>query len=106
MKKNGILLITVPSINLKPNKKHYRHYSERLLKEQISCLGPNATVVDVQHIVKMDRLYNVYRRATTNRFWNININIIDRCMWKHMWNNLRVTNAKFGTHIVAVIRKS
>jgi|GEM_PF-1051758 len=97
----GFLLISVPSTVLKLQKKHYRHYTETLLDEQISRSG-------------LLRKLRSCRVASNSRFKSFLVKLIDNKIWtvKAPWIlkllyfvinqfDRKVTNEN-GRHIIAI----
>jgi len=104
--KGGKVIITVPS-KVKPLiDKHYRHYDERLFKSQIKEAGVNLSIDKIEHIFKETKLIRFYRRLTINKYWVLQLNILERFIWKKVWNNWRIVGPGEGHHLVVTLSKS
>lgn len=90
----GFLIITVPSKNIPVNKKHYRHYDLKMLKETFSGLK----LFETDYIFKNNFFTNIYLKFF-NKFNipRLEFFIGKKCFFKAKPNNCR--------HIFAVFKK-
>ena len=102
--KDGHFIISVPTTVLPLNKKHYRHYDEKLLSEHIEKFG-NVELVEEKRVYKMPSLSKFYMRLLNNRIWTINAKPILNKFWKwHVKKNINA-DKKTGYHLIRVYRK-
>lgn len=101
----GHVVISVPSVILPLNKKHFRHYTSELLHKQVLEAYPGAEVVSEQYVCRMPRWMRVYNKLTANRYWFIEIGVISDWVWRRLWQIHRVGDKNTGRHVVGVFRK-
>lgn len=103
----GRLLIGVPSLNKPMSAKHFRHYDENRLLEQLGAENHGFRIESSQYIFKgNDHLYRLYVRLTANRLWFIGISFFEQLMWRYVWRNLRRAEAGNGHHLLLCLRKT
>ena len=78
----GKLIITVPGKGKKLIKKHYRHYDTKMLEEIGVILKTDN--YKVRSIFKPSLLYKVVIKLLFNRFWQINIPLLNNLLFKSM----------------------
>jgi 2-polyprenyl-3-methyl-5-hydroxy-6-metoxy-1,4-benzoquinol methylase len=104
IKKNGYFIISVPSTVLPLNKKHYRHYDEKLLNEHVDKNGEVMLSKEI-YVYKTTRMSKFLQRLLNNKIWSINsIGIIKRYWRWHMLNN-RFADRENGHHIIRIYQK-
>jgi len=101
----GHAIITVPSVVIPLNAKHFRHYDERLLRQQVKESGAKLHIVSVEHVFKHRGFAHRWLKLLENRFWTIDLKPLRRFTWNLVWNHLRRGDARNGRHMVAVLRK-
>lgn len=102
----GRLIIGVPTLNKPRSAKHYRHYDEKLLIEQINPKKHDLTVESVEHIFAgNDPVYSLYTKITDNRYWFVGIRFLERLIWQRVWNKLRISRPSQAFHVLASLRK-
>lgn len=104
-KPGGHVLISVPSVVLPLNKKHFRHYSEELLHSQVTEAVPNSECMGIEHICRVPRWMSLYNRLTMNRYWTIDVSAISSWLWRRLWTKHRVADAATGRHVIGLFRK-
>jgi SAM-dependent methyltransferase len=104
-KPGGYVLISVPSVILPLNKKHFRHYSEELLRAQVADAQPQAELVRVEHVCRVPRWMSVYDKLTVNRYWMIDIPLVSSLLWRRLWEKHRTGEASSGRHVVGLFRR-
>lgn len=99
VKPTGRLLISVPSVNLSLNKKHYRHYDEALLRYHLSS---HFEVNSIWWVYRLGVSEKLFRRLLSNRFFALNHRWSRRMIWKlhRKWNFVADRNS--GAHLVCV----
>ena len=78
----GKLIITVPGKGKKIIKKHYRHYNTQMLKEIGAILKTDN--YNVRSIFKPSLFYKSIIKLFFNRFWQINIPLINNLLFNSM----------------------
>ena len=71
IKKDGYFIISVPTTVIPLNKKHYRHYDEKLLSEHIEKFG-DVELIKERRVYKMTPTLKLVMRLLNNRVWSIN----------------------------------
>lgn len=103
----GHLVVTVPSDAIAVIPKHYRHYSEQMLRSLVmdAAARTDRDLVEcrVFRIFPNRFAYNVARKMLMNRLWRVGTGASDRFMWR--WSQSLVkSNASTGKHVVAIAR--
>lgn len=101
----GHIVISVPSVALRLNDKHFRHYTENLLKSQVFGACSSVEVQSIEHICKIPWWLDLYTKLLSNRYGTIEINALSDIAWQHMWNKHRFACARTGRHIVGCFKK-
>jgi 2-polyprenyl-3-methyl-5-hydroxy-6-metoxy-1,4-benzoquinol methylase len=102
---NGKIIISVPTTVIPLNKKHYRHYTIELLKNQLKQSGVNLTVVQEEYIFKKPWWLNIFERFFDNRFFSLEVKPFMCLAWKQVWNKYRIAGKETGFHLVVVLEK-
>ena len=89
--KEGRLVISVPTKNVKLNPKHYRHYDLPLLKEHLK----NFDLIDTHYIYKN----NIINKILLSLFDQMGFKKLELYIGKRILFN---ANKKNGTHIVSI----
>lgn len=105
VKPGGYVLISVPSVILPLNKKHFRHYSEELLRAQVADAQPRAELVRVEHVCHVPRWMAVFDKLTVNRYWMIDVSFVSSWLWRRLWSRHRIGDANTGRHVVGLFRR-
>lgn len=105
VKPGGHVLISVPSVILPLNQKHFRHYSDELLRSQVTDAQPAAELVRVEHVCRVPRWMAVYDKLTMNRHWMIDVSFVSSMLWRRLWSKHRIGDANTGRHVVGLFRK-
>lgn len=103
VKPGGHIILSVPSIVRPVHPKHYRHYSEHRLRKAITAALPDWEVVSLTGLFQETMLDTLFRKATQNRFWQADVPIAARLLWRGTWRN-RVRPADRGAHLIAICR--
>lgn len=100
----GHVLISVPTVNLKPlPSKHYRHYTAKLLHEQLAAAGVCYSIETEKYVMRYDRKYKWLVRLCNNRI--LRFRFLDGKLWEYCWNHLRDASQDNGIHLLLVLRK-
>lgn len=100
----GHMLISVPSSAQPLHAKHYRHYDEALLRQQVESAGTDVECVQIDHIYADSRLIDTMTKLTMNRLWVVELAPLKRLMWRYVWNQLRCARPGVGRHVVGLFR--
>jgi SAM-dependent methyltransferase len=76
---NGYLMVTVPTINLPLNKKHYRHYNLQILT---NSLNSHFYIEDHWWLYRRGYIERVIRSFLCNRFYALNLSPLLQVIWK------------------------
>jgi 2-polyprenyl-3-methyl-5-hydroxy-6-metoxy-1,4-benzoquinol methylase len=104
IKKDGYFIISVPTTVIPLNKKHYRHYDEKLLSEHIEKFG-DVELVKERRVYKMTSTLKFFMRLLNNKVWSVNSKTLLNLFWKwHVKNNINATKED-GYHIIRIYKK-
>jgi cyclopropane fatty-acyl-phospholipid synthase-like methyltransferase len=103
--RDGTVIVSVPTTNVPLNRKHYRHYDEALLRQQVSRSGAPLEVTAVEFVYRQPGWLRWLDRAIDNRHFRLEIDALDRRLWEHTWQRLRQATAADGHHLVATLRR-
>lgn len=102
----GAVLLSVPTTNVPLNKKHYRHYDEVLLRQQLADSAAPLVVRDVDFVYRQPGWLRWLDRVTDNRHFRLEITALDRVLWNHVWRRLRQASAADGHHLVVTLERA
>ncbi len=106
VKPGGTLLVSVPSLNRPFSQKHFRHYDEQSLLEQLEPHKNNLQVVEINHVFNgNDPFYRLYLKITDNRLIFCSIGILENFMWRRVWHKLRHAGKSTAHQLVISMRK-
>lgn len=98
----GKMIITVPSIFIPVDSKHYRHYSIESLLETFENLGVSFNLIKSTYLIKCDSfLVRVLRKIGNNRIWFLRPH--EKYIKKIYEKNVEVS--KNGMKVVVVLEK-
>ncbi len=101
LKKNGYLILTVPSNNVRVEKKHFQHFSLKLIKKTI------APFFGIQNVIfvgwKNNLVKNLYR-LVNNKFWDIKFlsTLFNKKLWHYFYGK---TSKKKAEQIIVKCKK-
>lgn len=102
----GRLIVGVPSFNRPFSSKHYRHYTEQALLDQLAAETRGLTVEKIGHVFRgSDRLFRFYSRLTCNRWWFIGCHYVETVVWRYVWKKLRHAGPATGHQILVTLRR-
>lgn len=101
----GHAIITVPSVVIPLNAKHYRHYDDALLRAHLEASGAGLRVVSIEHVFRHSGLVHLWLKLFENRVWTLDVKALRRFTWNLVWKHLRVADARSGRHVIALLRK-
>ena len=100
--KEGILILSVPSKNVKLNKKHYRHYNMNMLKKYFK----DYKILEKYYITdKNNFLYKVIEFFLCNGKLNLNMSIFAKLLFYLNYKFLYSVKENKGAHIILVLKK-
>jgi len=99
----GKIIISVPTMIIPLNKKHYRHYTIDLLNDQLTKSQVPLKINEYEYIYSDPVWLKHLRRLQGNRFFCLEIKPLMMWAWKQIWNHHRIANKKTGFHLVAVL---
>lgn len=97
----GRALISVPSINVPLNPKHYRHFDENSLRE---ILEPHFTILTVEYLNAEVWGEKILRRILANRFFILNEPIIVQKIYDYYRRHYLRATPQTGGRLVAVVQ--
>jgi 2-polyprenyl-3-methyl-5-hydroxy-6-metoxy-1,4-benzoquinol methylase len=101
----GFLFICVPTVVQPINRKHYRHYTNDLLIEQVKAARIPFSLYKLDYLSARSRLYEWLLRALVNRFWAIEVRGLQSLLWKYAISRLQYTEAPRGRHLLGIFKK-
>jgi SAM-dependent methyltransferase len=102
----GKVVISVPSVVVPVNhKKHFRHYTAKLMKEQLREAGIDFRVLSEEFIYKLPLWLRLYNKLTLSRHWTLEVRAFNRWIWRLVWNRYRKVSESEGHHVVMVFEK-
>ncbi len=102
----GQLILGVPSMKKPFSRKHYRHYTEQMLLDQLAAETRGLTVEKVRHVFNgNDRLFRAYSRLTCNRWWFFGCSFLETLVWRYVWKKLRHAKPATGHQILVTLRR-
>jgi len=101
VKEDGHLLVTVPTVNVPLNKKHYRHYSFELLR---STLEPHFEIEKHWWLYRQGYLERLLRSFMVNRFYVLNWEPLLALIWRIHKRKTYFADASTGVHLLCLAR--
>lgn len=102
LKDDGILIITVPTTNIKKHPKHYRHYNIDILQKEVSDYFVIGEVHYLHNIGVRTRLINF---LLVNPVFILSFAPLRKALFKYYRNRLRIATETSGAHLFAVLYK-
>jgi SAM-dependent methyltransferase len=99
MDPNCTLLISVPTINVPFNPKHYRHYTLEILKDQI---GEYFVIKELWGLYKRCATERVLRGMLRNPLFILNNQWIKKQVWAFHKKATYITSPSEGSHLVCI----
>jgi SAM-dependent methyltransferase len=97
--RNGFLIVTVPTVNVPLNKKHYRHYDVQVLRD---TLAPHFQIKDCWWLYRRGIAERLIRRILCNRLFLLNSSKALTLVWKIHRRFTYYANSKTGAHLACV----
>lgn len=105
VKENGKVIISTPTTVLPLNKKHYRHYTIDLFKEQLDKSGAQLRILNIEYIFSRPWWYKLLMTTIDNKIFSLEIKFLMKFIWKKVWMVYRVANKNTGFHLVITLIK-
>lgn len=102
-KPDGRLIVSVPTTNLPLNKKHFRHYTLDLLRQQ---LAPSFEIERHWFLVKQGGVLTCLRLMLQNRAVIVMVGPWRRLVWRLHKRWSYMADAQNGEHLVVVARRA
>jgi SAM-dependent methyltransferase len=99
--KDGVLVVSVPTVNVPLNKKHYRHYDLSLLK---ATLEPYFDIENHWWLYRRGFLEHCLRSIVVNRFYILNFSPLLSLLWQLHRRMTYFGDSKTGTHLVCLAK--
>ncbi|HEX8667487.1 MAG TPA: class I SAM-dependent methyltransferase [Allosphingosinicella sp.] len=97
----GRLIVTVPSTNVKLNKKHYQHFTDAKVRE---TLAPAFEVQDCYYINGDSRPLQAMRMALTNRLYTVTHPALLTAFYRFYVRGFLRSDPKRGARVLAICR--
>ena len=102
----GHVIITVPTTVLPLNPKHFRHYDEAILSEQLHPQLSRLKDIKMSRVYREPWWLSFYLKATLNRFWIWEIAPMRRLIWRAVLRHCELAGTRDGRHLVLVASRS
>ena len=96
---NGNLVVSVPTVNIPMQQKHFRHYTLELLRQQ---LYPAFEIHEHWFLSRQGRLFHTLNRALLNPLGIVLSGKIRRQIWRLHRDHTFFADANSGRHLVAL----
>lgn len=106
VKTGGYVILSVPSKVIPLKSKHFRHYDFALFEQQLNTSSTGLKILSHEYIYQENFLIRIFTRLTTNKFWNLEIGILNTLVWKYIWRSLRFGTETTGRHLVMTLQKT
>lgn len=106
IKENGKIFISVPTTNKPFSKKHYRHYTSALLRNQIDASKSNLSILEEEYIFIKPWWFNLLSKMYDNKIFSLEIKAVTRHAWRRIWNTCKDATEKNGWHLVVTLGKT
>jgi len=104
-KPHGNIIISVPTTVLPTSKKHYRHYTLEIFKEQLSQSNVKLKIKHIEYVYQSASWIKVYSKLTQNKFWIFEIKPIRNWIWKVIKSKYSRATEKNGEEMIVVLEK-
>jgi len=102
----GTVILSVPSVNVPLNKKHFRHYDRDLLARQLADAQVAWRLENVEYVYRQPSWLTAMDRLIDNKYFRLEVSALERALWQHTWNRLRHAGPDNGRHLVATLRRA
>lgn len=99
---DGLLVVSVPTLNVPINKKHYRHYDLELLTQNLS---PYFKIENHWWLYRTGSAEKIIKKLLSNRLWLINSERLRTFLWKTHLKTSYFGSLNTGAHLVCLARK-
>ncbi len=102
LSQEGKLFVTVPSVNIPLNKKHYRHYTLELLTDTLESAG--FMVSNAYFLYRISWLTRMACRSIRNKYFSLNPSTLTKYIWQFHEKFCYMANENNCQHIVVEAR--
>lgn len=102
--KDGIVVISVPTVVLPLNKKHYRHYTLSLLIDQLQKSNCGLRIVKHEYVYSEPWWFKIFSKMFDNRIFSLEVKPFMARAWKSIWRKYRIAEERNGFHLVAYLK--
>jgi SAM-dependent methyltransferase len=103
IKDDGTLLITVPTINVPKNEKHYRHYTYQLLNETIR---PFFEIRNCWWLYRYNIITRAMRVFLCNKLYSLNFEPILKFVWRFHQHHTYFASERNGAHLICLATRN
>lgn len=96
---NGRLMVTVPTVNVPLNEKHYRHYDLDLLE---ATLQPYFEIEEHWWLYRRSLLARCLRSLVVNRFYVLNCSPVLALIWRIHKHEAYFADSSTGAHLACL----
>lgn len=97
---DGVFIVSVPTTVRNVHPKHFRHYDETLLAEQLSAAG--FLPIKMYRVHRDNVLARACQIALTNRFFSLNPSRLTKLIWAVYAKYCLLADCSDGAHIIAI----
>ncbi len=101
--KDGHLIITVPSKNIKTSKKHYQHFDKKSIEE---LLKNKFEILEIRGHMKKSKIYDYLYSLSDNKFFSINLKIYQIFLKKYFKKYIKNTNLNNCRGLIITCKKN
>lgn len=105
IRRNGRLILSVPSVVIPTSKKHYRHYNLELILKTLESAEVRFLTESVEYVYYAPRWMKFINLLTYNKFGIFEPHLLRKFFWKRIWNKYRRADEETGHHIILCIKK-
>jgi len=101
----GHVMISVPTTVIPLKDKHFRHYTWPLLQRQITS-HTDLQPVHHEFVYREGHLLRILRGVVHNSVYVLRSNVLNRLLWRYIWNTARFAGPADGYHLFATFTKA
>ena len=101
IKKDGVLILTVPSTNVPTNKKHFQHFDRQTIEE---ALSPFFTIHTCTYLNKVGFLSRLIQIMLCNRYFLLNHAALKQILYRIYQRHCTVASSQEGARLCVVAK--
>lgn len=101
----GLLLISVPTTNVRLTQKHFRHYDRDMLTRQLAGALPDFAVESMDYYYVPTLVEKIYKKIARSLLENGDIRGLRGFVWRHVKKRAGRATDDNGTHLIARLRR-